>query len=286
MLLNAFEAEHKEHLVGIRGILAKAESGEPLTAADLDEAFRRAHSLKAAARVCDLNEVEKLGRALESLFARLREGAFCLNREVLDVVRLVLDSVEDGGVCLAEKQPVPQLRPALEAIERILEEEAKAPEAAAEATDLDAKLLAAFHVEHREHLEGIRSILTKVDGGTFTRDQLEEVFRRAHSLKGAARLAELRPIESLAHRLENLFSSLREGSLVLGHEAFRAIHLTLDSVEDCAACLAENRSLPEPGPSLEAIDQLLGTNPERGGVLAERPPPQTAAVPPAMETVR
>ena len=40
---------------------------------------------------------------------------------------------------------------------------------------------------------------------------LDDVFRRAHSLKGAARAVDLRPLESLAHRLETLFSRVREG---------------------------------------------------------------------------
>ncbi|MBV9124113.1 MAG: Hpt domain-containing protein, partial [Planctomycetes bacterium] len=113
MLLSAFQVEHKEHLEGIRSILAEAEKGGgALSATDLDEAFRRAHSLKAAARVCDLSPVETLGQRLEALFSRVRQGSLPLDQEVIGVIHLVLNSVENWATCLADKSPPPDLTPA------------------------------------------------------------------------------------------------------------------------------------------------------------------------------
>jgi len=40
-------------------------------------------------------------------------------------------------------------------------------------------------------------------------------FRRAHSLKGAARAVDLDAVEELASGIETLFSGVREGSLPL-----------------------------------------------------------------------
>ena len=83
--------------------------------------------------------------------------------------------------------------------------------------DIREKLLATFQIEHRDHVEQIRSLLAMIEktavepGGP----QLEEAFRRAHSLKGAARAVDLHPVEGLAHRLETLFSRVRQGVLLL-----------------------------------------------------------------------
>src|SRR5205085_5589821 len=89
------------------------------------------------------------------------------------------------------------------------------------------------------------------DGGT---GQVDEVFRRAHSLKGAARLAGLQPAETVAHRLESLFARVREGAQQLTTEMLRAIHRGLDFIEDAAASLFEGRSCPDAADVLRIIE--------------------------------
>ena len=70
-LLAAFQSEHRQHTDAVRAFLAEIESeSREATEPELDEAFRRAHSLKAGARVCDLEAVETLSQRLESLFSR------------------------------------------------------------------------------------------------------------------------------------------------------------------------------------------------------------------------
>ncbi|MEE7488360.1 Hpt domain-containing protein [Methylobacterium oryzae] len=69
------------------------------------------------------------------------------------------------------------------------------------AEDIRKLLLAAFDVEHREHVAAIRGAL-----GSATPDW-NDVFRRAHSLKGASRAVDLPAVEAVAHRLETLFAS-------------------------------------------------------------------------------
>src|SRR6185295_2101631 len=54
--------------------------------------------------------------------------------------------------------------------------------------DIRKKLLATFQIEHKEHLKYIRDILAASTqaGGPPAATDLDEIFRRAHSLKGAA----------------------------------------------------------------------------------------------------
>ncbi|WP_309088916.1 response regulator [Phenylobacterium sp.] len=92
--------------------------------------------------------------------------------------------------------------------------------------DIRAQLLAAFDVEHREHLQAIRRALAAPEEA-----DLREMFRRAHSLKGAARAVDLPQIEEIAHRLEDLFAAVGEGRSALDRPAVQDIHLALDAIE-------------------------------------------------------
>ena len=69
--------------------------------------------------------------------------------------------------------------------------------------DIRQLLLAAFEVEHREHIDAIRAALGGEDGEHVP--DWNDVFRRAHSLKGASRAVDLPAVEAVAHRLETLF---------------------------------------------------------------------------------
>ena len=60
-------------------------------------------------------------------------------------------------------------------------------------TTIRQKLAAIFQGEHAEHLEHIRSILALLENVAEVkgRTEIDEAFRRAHSLKGAARAVDL-----------------------------------------------------------------------------------------------
>ncbi|TGD93874.1 hybrid sensor histidine kinase/response regulator [Methylobacterium nonmethylotrophicum] len=103
LLLAAFDAEHREHLAAIRAALAEAEAGRP---ADWNDVFRRAHSLKGAARAVDLPAVEEVAHRLEALFDRVVQGRAGLDRATAGVVDLALDRIE-GLVAGLPETPEP-----------------------------------------------------------------------------------------------------------------------------------------------------------------------------------
>lgn len=107
-------------------------------------------------------------------------------------------------------------------------------------TDIRKQLLAAFEVEHREHLQAIRSALDHADRGEI---DLTDVFRRAHSLKGAARAVDLPAVEEVAHQLEALFSQVLEGQRALDAPNVATVRQNLDLIEDLVADLSKP---PEP----------------------------------------
>lgn len=135
--------------------------------------------------------------------------------------------------------------------------------------DINQKLLAAFQVEHVEHLEGIRTCLARWEQESGV-PNVDEAFRRAHSLKGAARVTGFSPVEALAHHLENLFALLRAKTLPADREVLHVAHAALDAIEDSAACLLEGRPAPDASRALAELDGLVQSGSQ---ATSSAPPP-------------
>jgi two-component system, chemotaxis family, sensor kinase CheA len=135
--------------------------------------------------------------------------------------------------------------------------------------DIRQKLLATFQIEHRDHVDQIRSLMAVLETGNGKPPgaELDEVFRRAHSLKGAARAVDVRPVEGLAHRLETLFSRVRQGVLLLDKGTVGVVEQALDAIEDTVAGLAENRPAPGFPAALGALERALGIEPAPAEVV-------------------
>jgi two-component system chemotaxis sensor kinase CheA len=153
--------------------------------------------------------------------------------------------------------------------------------------DIRQKLAAIFQGEHAEHLEHIRSILALLENVAETkgRTELDEAFRRAHSLKGAARAVDMDAVEGLASGLETLFSRVREGTLPLDQRMTRVIHQALDASEDCVGAFRDNRPAEKPAAAQRSIDELLG-NKHSGIIEPVDLPKKSAAVAPAPQALQ
>ena len=135
-------------------------------------------------------------------------------------------------------------------------------------SDLRQELLAAFGIEHQEHLQAIRAALAAAAEGRPV--DLRDVFRRAHSLKGAARAVDLPAVEELAHRLETVFARIGERSLTLDAATSAVVQQGLDGIEGYVAGLADSPSPPVPVAALRALDRLLlGAEAGLGAAIAQ-----------------
>jgi two-component system chemotaxis sensor kinase CheA len=117
-------------------------------------------------------------------------------------------------------------------------------------TDIRKQLLAAFDAEHREHLQAIRAAL---DGAGSGQIDLTDVFRRAHSLKGAARAVDLPAVEEVAHQLEALFSQVLDGQQSLDGATVAQVRQDLDLIEDLVADVLRPSQPPPQAPPLQAL---------------------------------
>ena len=99
--------------------------------------------------------------------------------------------------------------------------------------ELLKKLLTTFRVEADEHLQALSSgllALEKTPAGEQRAEIIEQIFREAHSLKGAARAVNLTHIESVCQSLESAFAGLKDKRLAPVPPLFDLLHQAIDAL--------------------------------------------------------
>lgn len=94
----------------------------------------------------------------------------------------------------------------------------------------DKELRELFKIECAEHLQRISDGLLRLEKNPTDPVALEEVFREAHSLKGAARMVGVTDIETLAHRFEDILGMARRGDTALASNTIDRLYQGLDAV--------------------------------------------------------
>jgi len=93
-------------------------------------------------------------------------------------------------------------------------------------TKIREQIISTFRVEVAEHMQTISDGLLVLEKHQQSPEEhastLQEIFRAAHSLKGAARAVGVTPVEQLGHGLENILSDLQKGAMKPSSELFTA----------------------------------------------------------------
>lgn len=96
------------------------------------------------------------------------------------------------------------------------------------------RLIATFKIEAKEHISSITNGLInfeQLDSDDEKQRLIEEVYREAHSLKGAARAVNLTDIESICQNFENVISAFKKREIEFKSEYFDRLHKAMDIVE-------------------------------------------------------
>ncbi len=117
-LLAIFETEQREIVERLRTLLeALASSSSP---AAMEEALRRTHTLKGAARAVGLGTTEGIAHRLETLLIRVRDSGNVMGEPARTAVECGLDAVEDVLARVMAGETEPDGAATLVAIERAL----------------------------------------------------------------------------------------------------------------------------------------------------------------------
>jgi len=87
--------------------------------------------------------------------------------------------------------------------------------------------LSVFLDEATEHIEKLEQSILSLEHSC-TSDLLQEIFRSAHTLKGASRAMGFGSMGELTHAMEDIFDRLRRGELVVTHEIVDALFEAID----------------------------------------------------------
>ncbi len=149
-----------------------------------------------------------------------------------------------------------------------------------------ARLRETFRVEAAEHIAGMTSSLITLENGDDAERAaiVEQVFRNAHSLKGAARSVSLDGAEALCGELESIFAAIKRKELFLSAENLDSVHSALGVL----ATLCDSPGIPASpggdGAQQQALAALIaivqGGADEAGAPAAVRPPAPPQADPP------
>ena len=134
------------------------------------------------------------------------------------------------------------------------------------------QLMATFAVEAQENLHVVSQGLLVLEDRERAGDTgalLAEMFRAAHSLKGAARAVGAEEIAILAHHLESRMGEIRSGALPIEAVAFDVLYQTVDALGALVQALAGGEQLSLPldtlverliaGPTVVAMQQAAAS---------------------------
>ena len=140
------------------------------------------------------------------------------------------------------------------------------------------EILSIYKAETEEHLQKLNEGLLRLEKEPRRTETLEEIFREAHSLKGAARMIGFEAVEKIAHGLEDLFSLARKGELDFERQVFDVIFATLDHISRFTTAWLENPGAPSP-PVDDLLERLRAVRTPGAGnsEAAALPPPAAAA---------
>ena len=152
------------------------------------------------------------------------------------------------------------------------------------------KFLSRFAEEARDHINRLYDGLAAVESGGADAQNINALFRSAHTIKGSSRMLKLVAITETAHQLEDVLAALRDGSLSfnppLGQLLYRAAD-ALSALVDTLAETADPSALPPADQALcVALAQALSgppaaVEPTATHEAVETVPHDTAPIPAA-----
>jgi two-component system chemotaxis sensor kinase CheA len=94
----------------------------------------------------------------------------------------------------------------------------------------DEELRKLYEAEGQEHLQIMETGLLQLESRPDDARALDEVFRAAHSLKGASKMLDLSESERIAHRFEDILGACRRGKDTLNSEKVDQLYRAVDAL--------------------------------------------------------
>lgn len=149
------------------------------------------------------------------------------------------------------------------------------------------EMLPEFLQESDEHLQILNEKMliaetTIKNGAAMSTDDLNTMFRSAHTIKGTASFIGLKKVVALTHKAETLLQQLRDAEIVLNGQIVDALFSAFDTLTNLLKSLKENKTEGvDIDTDVQRIEKILDPNsaPAASAADVKKPQPEVAAAP-------
>jgi len=139
------------------------------------------------------------------------------------------------------------------------------------------QIINSFRAELAEHVQTLNNGLLTLEQqevkGPQRQEILADIFRAAHSLKGAARAVGVSAIEQLAHSLEDVLGSLQQDRIAPSAEMFTACYQAIDAIQVVQTAYEAGETTPP----VQALSALAGLAPIQNAIKTGKMQPQPSS---------
>ena len=133
-----------------------------------------------------------------------------------------------------------------------------------------SQYLEIFLDETNEHLQNLNTQILELESDPENMDNINEIFRAAHSLKGMAGTMGYKRMQNLTHDMENVFSEVRNGNIKVDSRMVDVLFQCLDALEQYVNNIQEtsDEGTDDNEPIIKALNSFIVNNEDKG-VLPE-----------------
>ena len=243
-LREIYQVSGAEHVQNLETGLLTLEK-DPTDIELLQTLLREAHSLKGDSRVIGVKPIEALSHRLEEIIGRIKNGQLSWSKALIQTMyetigalgKLVHEAVTDEPSNVNPEQLLSRLSEFLPNVE--------APSYAPQSQPIQAKqngnnggrtLLIAdedlrdiYRISSEEHLNKLQSGLMVLDENPDDQASLEELLNESQSFELDSRIVGQESLETLIHRVEEIFEGLKASSLSFPQISTR-LHEAIDAI--------------------------------------------------------
>lgn len=256
---------------------------------------RDLHTLKGGARLAGIRPIGDLSHEMETLFEQMNEGRFAASSAMASlliichdrlahmveavkahdaipsgddlIARLLSFDESDADMPVAKAAPQETIEPE---DEEIIEAESvpvavssdSVEETFFDPTQGDPELMELFLSEAQELTDETASQLHAWHENPENSEAMASLLRALHTLKGGARLAEIRPIGDLSHALETLLEGLVGGTILPSRTIVALTHAANDKLVDMIQAATAGSPVRSENAMIKQIDALIHGQPE------------------------
>ena len=139
-----------------------------------------------------------------------------------------------------------------------IEEVQQSPEELVEVPyDVDDELIDIFIEEADELLESCEDTLIKIKNEPDDKENIHQLQRNMHTLKGGARMADLTPVGDLTHNLESLVDSVNDKKVHVDKVWFDLLQESLDALTSMIAAVKNRQPLLSADKLINRVEKLM-----------------------------